>query len=84
MSRKAIVVATCIVLIAAVWLGFAPDRPQAAYQNQVEAQRWEYRIVSLNEGTREFNRLGGEGWEMCGVLGSTAPQGAVFFKRPVQ
>ncbi len=84
MSRKAILFATCVVIAAVAWLGFNPGSPQAAYQAQAEVQRWEYRLVSLNEGTREFNRLGSEGWEMCGVLGSSAPQGAIFFKRPVR
>lgn len=43
--------------------------------------RWEYR-TQVGENIGEFNRLGNEGWELCGVLERTTPQSPTFiFKR---
>ena len=84
MNRKFTLVVACALISLVAWLGLNPSAPQAAYQGRVEAQRWEYAMVSINAGIQEINRYGGEGWEMCGVMGTNAPSGVLFFKRPIR
>lgn len=83
MQRRTMFIAAAIAVAIAACFVLGPGRPRAAYQREAPFTRWEYRLVSITNGTREFNRLGNEGWELCACTGAGAPQGVLFFKRPV-
>lgn len=54
-------------------------------------QKWEYKIVILDNGRdldprnngAAFNKLGAEGWELCTAHSSTRPEYCIF-KRPLR
>jgi hypothetical protein len=83
MQRRSILVAVAIATAVAACFLLNLSSPQAAYQREAQFTRWEYRLVSITDGTREFNRLGADGWELCACTGAGSPQGVLFFKRPV-
>lgn len=83
MKAKSIWIAIAIVSVVAVCLSLNLGAPQAAYQREAPMTRWEYRLVSITDGQREFNRLGADGWELCAISGAGNPQGVLFFKRPL-
>ena len=44
-------------------------------------QRWEYRVVEAEISEELLNGLGGEGWELTGIVaGASGPR--AYFKRP--
>ena len=83
MQRRTWSIAVATVLAVAACFYFDLGSPQAADQREAPFTRWEYRLVSITDGTREFNRLGADGWELCACTGAGSPQGVLFFKRPV-
>jgi hypothetical protein len=82
MQRRNVLLAVVACLAIAACLAMNLGRPQAAYQREGSFQRWEYRLVSIAEGIREFNRLGADGWEICATMGAGQPQAVIVFKRP--
>jgi hypothetical protein len=53
---------------------------------EASMQKWEYKIILGLPGEVELNRLGGEGWELVGVILGANPMGhssfMAYFKRP--
>ncbi len=83
MQRRTLFIAVAIVVAVAAGFLLNVGAPQAAYQREAPLTRWEYRLVSITDGQREFNRLGADGWELCAISGAGNPQGVLFFKRPL-
>lgn len=78
------VIGLSIVLSAAAWfLTSLTGTSHAQVQNaEVPAVvRWEY-TESIRPDVREMNRLGAQGWELCGVVDDGIPNHRCIFKRP--
>lgn len=77
--------AIAAILGASILWG-AYGRSPAVAQGQVpnRAQQWEYRSAFGNPtSSQEYNKLGTEGWELCGVVsGQTVHDTIAIFKRP--
>ncbi len=83
MTRKAWLLVGSIVAASALLLAINVRSPQAAYQPDGQVVRWEYKLVSITEGLRVFNRLGADGWELGAAMGAGQPDGVLIFKRPL-
>lgn len=44
-------------------------------------QQWEYKKLDGKNGELALNEIGEDGWEMCGVVQSTASFVTLYFKR---
>ncbi len=44
-------------------------------------KQWEYKIMIGNPIEQAINKIGEEGWEMCGVVQSTHSSVRLYFKR---
>ena len=45
--------------------------------------KWEYIIEESDKGVIWLNRMGSEGWELCGVETIDSFKSRYFFKRPI-
>lgn len=71
------------LLLAIVWLGLQIGSPRAAEDSKSAVQKWEYRTASGD--APGLNKLGSEGWEMCGVVKDPRDSFfTVYLKRPLQ
>ena len=67
------------VLVGGFFVLFFQVATTQAQEKKPKEIRWEYKVVSktlletsLRGDEAEFNRLGGEGWEMCGTVSPTS------------
>ena len=47
-------------------------------------QRWEYIIITTNINEQTLNKIGEDGWEMCGATQEYQMYPTLYFKRPKQ
>jgi hypothetical protein len=90
MARKSHVLVFVLVLVLIGWgiqLARSPLSAQEAKKTDANAvHKWEYKVVlpeniedpRLNQS--QFDKLGAQGWELCGLTGNTPSY--IVFKRP--
>jgi hypothetical protein len=73
------------VLAAALLFALSSRGPAVAQLHGQPAAKWEYKLVH-RESEDEFNTLGAEEWELCGVAGgnNTTSRSVFVFKRPAR
>ncbi len=86
MDRRLAFVLVCAVLTVAVWFGMNAGSPAADEAPPV--QKWEYTLRERIDAMR-MNKLGAEGWEMCGAYGlfvatDVPATERYIFKRPIR
>jgi hypothetical protein len=81
--RKSTFALALSFLVAIAWFGLHGSQPRAAEPAQA-VQKWEYHnvISTRARGKEDLDKLGSDGWEMCGVLPSKDGGGDIYFKRP--
>lgn len=78
-----------IAAVVGVVLFFITSSREPARAQAQPAQKWEYKIVLLDNGADQdprnnqaaFNKLGADGWELAAIHSATRPEYSVF-KRP--
>jgi uncharacterized protein (TIGR03067 family) len=60
------------------------NSPRGAEEKTSAVRQWEYHQITAPRTEDELNKLGGEGWEMCGVLPFKDGGGMIYFKRSKQ
>jgi hypothetical protein len=82
--RKSTFTLAVSLFAAILWIGLQGNQPHAAEDAKPIMQKWEYHLEFGigGDSAASLNKLGADGWEMCGLTTSSSTITVAAFKRP--